>query len=181
MIFDVAGPFQLERKRHSRLISKDAIKRLMDDAEGCKEGLSNACGCYVFVLATSRATIPFYVGQACKRSLVREAMNAANVNKFNHVLDEKKKGKPMLFLLPMLTRGGKFRKPSKKGAGRLAAIDFLERYLIHEALNRNRALINTRETKFMKGIRVTGMFNTEQGKSTKASRALHAALWKEAT
>ena len=177
MDFDVAGPFELKRHTHNRIVTKRSAAALREEAEDWEPGLSNACGCYEFALQAGRGAIPFYVGQACKRSLVKEAMNPANLGKYNEILGDRRSGRPIIFLLPMRTPGGKFRK-RKKGNGRLAAVDFLERWLIAAALERNTDLANNRETKFLRRIHVNGIFNAKRGESNDASKRLGSVLWK---
>ena len=78
MNFDVAGPFKLHRHGLKRLITKQAIKQLKLELEKWERGLSEACGCYVFAIRAGRGYTPYYVGQACKSSILLEAMNASN-------------------------------------------------------------------------------------------------------
>jgi hypothetical protein len=171
MNFDVAGPFKLNRYGNNKIVTKQSVKDVKATIETSEPGLLEACGCYVFAVGST----PFYVGQACKRSLIDEAMNASNLGKYNEILGTRKKGRPVLFLLPMKTPGGKFRKRSR-GDGKIGSLDFLERWLIAAALERNSKLKNNKETSFLKKIHVTGIFNATQGGSTKPSRALNKAL-----
>jgi hypothetical protein len=104
--------------------------------------------------------------------MFRKALNADNITKYNKVLDEK--GTPLLFVIPARTPTGKLRKrPASKG---LASITFLERWLIATALEKNPGLINNRETRFLRGLHVTGIFNATQGESTSSSQELSKAL-----
>jgi hypothetical protein len=153
------------------------VTELKTKVEEREKGLSDACGCYVFALKSGRGSIPYYVGQACRRPLLEEATNASNLTKYNEILGKKKRGKPVLFFLPMKTPGGKFRR-RKSGSGKLPALDFLERWLISMALERNASLANNRETRFLRKIHVTGVFNAKRGETTKAAQALNAVLWK---
>jgi hypothetical protein len=178
MKFDVAGPFKLKRFGRNKIVTKKSVGILKRAMEEWEEGLSEACGCYVFALRAGGGSKPYYVGQACKRRLAAEAMNTSNLGKYNEILGDRKRGRPELFFLPMRTPGGKFRR-RKTGDGRLAALDFLERWLIAIALERNPALRNNRETRFLRKIRVPGVFNAKQGDATKPSRALRAVLWRD--
>jgi hypothetical protein len=175
MDFDVAGPFELSRHGAKQIITKTSLKELKPELEAWEEGLSDACGCYVFALKAGKGYTPYYVGQACKRSIVDEALNPSNREKYNEVLGESK-GTPMLFLIPMLTPTGKFRKKTQ-AEGKLEAVDFLERYLITTAIEKNENLINNKETRFMRNIHVVGFFNATKGEATKASQLLNLALW----
>lgn len=177
MEFDVAGAFEIPRYGYKRIISKKSLDDLKPVVEEWEEGLSEACGCYVFALQTGRGTEPYYVGQACRRPLLKEALNASNRGKYNDVMADKIRGRPVLYLLPMRTPGGKFRR-RKSGNGRLAALDFLERWLIATALERNPGLINNKETRFLRKIHVRGIFNARRGEATEDAQKLNSVLWR---
>jgi hypothetical protein len=86
------------------------------------------------------------------------------------------KGTPVIFMIPLRTPTGKFRKKSQSKSG-LAHADFLERWLIATSLEKNAMLINNKETSFLGKIHVTGTFNSKKGESTFASRQLCKALY----
>jgi hypothetical protein len=175
MQFDVAGPFELSRHGAKQIITKNSLKELKPELDAWEEGLSDACGCYVFVLRAGKGFTPYYVGQACKRAIVEEALNPSNREKYNEVLGEGQ-GTPMLFLIPLRTPTGKFRK-KKQADGKLSAVEFLERYLIATAIEKNPNLINNKETRFLRKIHVVGVFNAKKGEGTSASQMLNKALW----
>lgn len=177
MKFDVAGPFRLRRYGHNKIITKKSVRELKFQVEKWEEGLSDACGCYVFALQASRGSKPYYVGQACRRSLLAEATNASNLGKYNEILGARKRGRPVLFLLPMRTPSGRFRR-RKSGDGRIAALDFFERWLIATALEKNPLLANNRETRFLRKIHAIGIFNAKRGEITSDAKNLSAVLWK---
>jgi hypothetical protein len=124
MHFDVAGPFELVRLGAKKMITDVSVKALKSILEDWEEGLSEACGCYVFAVRAGKGFNPYYVGQACKRSILAEALNPSNREKYNKVLGDRQ-GTPVLFFIPLRTPTGKFRKKSQAG-GRLAHVDFLE-------------------------------------------------------
>ncbi len=134
-------------------------------------GLSSACGCYVFAIHAGKGYTPYYVGQASKSSIFREALNPSNREKYNKVSESA--GKPLLFFLPKRTPGGKYKKRGRKSN----TINFLERWLIAAAIEKNPSLINTKETRFLRNISIAGIFNAKKGKPTKPSRELKKALW----
>jgi len=173
MRFDVAGPFEISRHGTKKNITKESLTDLKDDFEAWEEGLSESCGCYVFAKRAGGGIIPWYVGQACRRPMLKEALNADNITKYNTVLDDK--GTPLLFVIPVRTPQAKLRK--RPESGDLPSVTFLERWLITTALDRNPHLINSRETKFLRELRVVGIFNATQGESTSASQELSKALW----
>jgi hypothetical protein len=173
MRFDVAGPFEISRYGKKRNITKESLTDLKEQLEDCEEGLSDSCGCYIFAKRAGGGIIPWYVGRACRRPMLKEALSADNITKYNTVLDDK--GTPLLFVIPARTPTGKLRKrPESSG---LPSIMFLERWLIATALDKNPDLINNKETKFLRGLHVVGIFNAKQGESTLSSQELTKALW----
>jgi hypothetical protein len=172
MRFDVAGPFDLSRHGKSKLITEQSMADLRPQLEGSDEGLAQACGCYVFAIRAGKGYTPYYIGQACKRSILREALNPSNREKYNKICAEGK-GMPVIFLIPKLTPRGRYK---KKGSGSRSAIDFLERWLIATALDKNPGLINSKETRFLRSINVAGIFNAKKGKPTAAAQELRKAL-----
>ena len=176
MYFDVAGPFELTRYGSKKFITDDTLRDIRSKVEDWEEGLTEACGCYVFAVRAGRGSTPHYVGQACKSSIVMESLNPSNREKYNKVLGEAN-GTPILFLIPLRTPTGKFRKKSQVGGG-LAALDFLESWLIANAIEKNPGLINNKQTKFLRQIHVAGFFNAKKGESTSASQQLCKTLWR---
>ncbi len=121
MKFDVAGPFKLTRHGTKKLITDQSLTELKAELERCDSGLSKACGCYVFAIHTPKGYTPYYVGQASKQSIVGEALNPSNREKYNKACSESK-GSPTIFLLPKLTPKGRYKKKGRVSA----TIDFLE-------------------------------------------------------
>ena len=176
--FDIAGPFDIEREKfkNGRLITKGSIDELWDELDDWHDGLAGAVGCYVFGIRAAKGIIPYYAGQALKRPILDEAFNASNILKYNEALADKKAGTPVLFVLPWLTTGGKYRKPSSVESH--PTLDFLEDWLIGAALQRNKNLINNKKTKFLRDVHVTGSFNATKGEHTTDSSQFNAMMWK---
>ncbi len=172
MHFDVAGPFDLTRHGKKKFITEQSLADLDPELENWESGLSDACGCYIFAIRAGKGYTPYYVGQACKWSMLREALNPSNREKYNKACSESK-GMPVIFFLPMRTPKGRYR---KKGSSGLASIDFLERWLIAKAIDKNPDLINNKETRFLRNINVVGIFNAKRGEATSASQQLRKAL-----
>lgn len=176
MNFDVYGPFMLPRTR-ARLIdnsrpARNAFWAMINDEE---PGLRKACGVYVYCLSARRGIVPWYVGLTEKRSFDVEADHHAKL--YDRALETpggkiKNGERPCLFLLPFHTNEWKFRKPSKNGH---APVQFLETYLIGLGLERNRKLLNTRKTKFLKTLYVPGFLNA-RGQPTNEARKLKEAF-----
>lgn len=172
MNFDVVGPFELTRDK--KIINKKSVENLKQQLDVTFPGLSGARGCYVFAMYARKRYTPYYVGQACRQSIVAESMNPSNREKYTEVCHEKN-GKPMMFVLPMLTPDGKYKKKGKTGR---RATDFLERWLIATAIRKNPKLLNNKETKFLRGIHVRGIFNPKRGEANgTSSQKLKKVLW----
>jgi hypothetical protein len=174
MFFDVAGPFELNRNGKKKNITDEAIDELKQKLEAWETGLSEACGCYVFAIRAGKGFTPYYVGQTCKSSILKEALNPLNLGRYNKALDGSN-GTPILFLIPIRTPTQKFRKKSKMAS--IPSLDFLERWLIAAAIEKNPHLLNAKETRFLTQIRVTGILNAKKGEATNASKLLAKTLW----
>lgn len=172
MRFDVYGPFTIERFGRKKLITKDSIDDLLSQFDNEKKGLSDSCGCYVFALRAGKGYTPYYVGQTHKQSIAIEALNPSNISKYNGI---QKYGTPVIFAIPLLTPKGAFRDPEKV-KGRLASVDFLERWLIRKCLEKNWNLLNNKETAFLRKIEVRGIFNSGRGDATKHTTQLKKAI-----
>jgi len=183
MKFNVYGPFTLKLSKRTNLITKESMASLISDVEAVEEGLSEACGCYVFCVQ-ARGIVPWYVGQANKSALVTEALNASNREKYNEVMFKrdgkmamsKRHGTPMLFLLPKLTPSGKSFAKSANSSNGIKSIDFLEEWLIANSLQKNPEMKNNKKTYLLRNIHVKGIFNANQGEATNPSTKLKNAL-----
>jgi len=155
MRFSVHGPFQIPR--HNGLVARDAASRreFWEGIELAEEGLSEACGCYVFAVGKSA----WYVGMASKRTFEGECFAPHKIMLYNEILHELC-GKPTLTLIAPRTPEKRFRKPSKNGHG---SIDFLEDILIGMGIRHNPELLNIRGTKLLKTMNVPGILNTGRG------------------
>jgi hypothetical protein len=176
MIFEVTGPFVLKRYGAKKILNKESLSDLKEQMEIWQDGLSDACGCYVFAIRAGKGFTPYYVGQACKRSIHKEALNPSNISKYNTALSDSN-GTPVLFCIPLMTNGGKFRK-RKQVKGGLAALDFLEQWLIAAAIEKNEDLINNKETFFLRNLHVRGIFNAQQGEANYSTQSLTKTLWR---
>lgn len=144
MLFNVAGPFEISRFGTKKNITKFSLADLKIQLENWEKGLSESCGCYIFVKRAGGGVIPWYVGQACRNSMLNEVLNPTNITKYNEILDDK--GTPLLFIIPARTPTGKLRKRPKSGD--LSSLIFLERWLIAIAIDRNPDLIITKKQSF---------------------------------
>jgi hypothetical protein len=173
MNFDVFGPFRIPRNKAKTLIDDDRLDELSNEVENARTGLSDACGCYVFVIRAAKGYTPWYVGRTKIQTFMIEAFNSANKRKYERVFNDHA-GTPMIFFLPIMTAGwNQFRKQNEG----LSSVVFLEKWLITEALRKNPGLINLQNTKYLKDLRVRGIFNSQHGESTKDSTELGRAIW----
>jgi hypothetical protein len=120
-------------------------------------GLSGACGCYIFILR-NRA---WYIGLAERQSFKNECFQHHKLTQYNEALNEVG-GKPSLILVPKLTPGGRFAKPTERGH---ADIRLLENLLIGTALGRNPNIRNVSGTKLLREMNVPGFLNPRRGQA----------------
>ena len=121
--------------------------------------LPYAVGCYIFSIRTGRGTLPWYVGMAEKQPFRKECFSYQKLVLFNEILAGRR-GTPKLTLIAKLTPRDRYARQSKNGH---KDIQFLEKYLILLTIQRNPDLKNTRDTKFLRGMVVHGVFNTPPG------------------
>jgi hypothetical protein len=154
--FAVYGGYELPRL--NKIIDSSAGSRqdYWNSVENDIEGLSQACGCYVF----SAQNRPWYVGLAEKQSFEKECLTYHKIDRYNKVLASYQRAAPYLYFVAKLTPGGSFCSPSKNGH---SAIKALENLLIGLALSRNPDLLNIRGTKILREMNVPGILNTESG------------------
>lgn len=178
MQYEIFGPLQIERKPDNNLVDKKRLAEFWKNLEKDHPGLPMACGCYIFVTKASKGFKPWYVGKANK-SFKQECFSEQKLNHYNDVLatiaSKNGKGDPKLFLVARKTEGGKFTSSSKDEKGH-SDVNFLENYLIAEALRKNPKIRNTKGTKFLSEIRVPGFLNSGKGKLSEPSKALKLAL-----
>jgi hypothetical protein len=173
MNFDVCGPFEIPRNPGKTLIDKKLLPDLKAEIEKLNHGLTDACGCYVFAIRAAKGYKPWYVGQTKMQKLFWESFADSKINLYNEVINARN-GVPVITFIPTLTKGGaKYRKPNKQ----IISIDFLEKWLIGEAFQKNQHLLNIQHTKFLKDLHVTGIFNAKQGEAHKPSRELRRIIW----
>jgi hypothetical protein len=134
--------------------------------------LSNAVGCYIFVLKAAKGLRPWYVGKTERQSFARETWTDRNLRHYEFIMSAHK-GIPMLFLVAKLTPGDRFQKPTiRKLSGAIAE---LEKMLIASCLQRNSSLLNKKSTKYLDML-VPGFVNDTPGARTKGAKALAQLL-----
>lgn len=157
MQYEVYGEFPISRNGARISRSKDDKSNFWAHVEEMKHGLSDACGCYVFVIR-GRA---WYVGMAEKQTFKQECFALHKILQYNEALGSVA-GKPSLILLPKMTPGGRFAKPTSRGH---SDIRLLENMLIGSALSRNPNLQNVKGTKLLREMNVPGFLNPRPGQA----------------
>jgi hypothetical protein len=163
MDFKVYGPFTMPRNRRG-LITTDADEKrcFWQEIDEMVDGLSDACGCFIFAISPSGGgTKPWYVGQTCRQGFRSECFQPHKINLYNNAIAEYERATPLLFLLAKLTPSNQaFAKPSSNGH---ADIEALEDVLIGIAYSRNRNLLNIRGTSFLRDAIIPGVMNSPPG------------------
>jgi hypothetical protein len=157
MQFDIYGDFSVARNGSLVSRSREHKREFWAAVEESEPGLSDACGCYVFVIR-NRA---WYVGMAEKQSFKQECFALHKITQYNEALAQVS-GKPSIFLLPKFTPGGRFASPTSRGH---TDIRMLENLLIGSALGRNADLQNVKGTKLLREMNVPGFLNSRQGQA----------------
>ena len=174
MRFEIYGGFEVPLEEHGVVLrGAQGRNSFWDEADRTKIGLRDACGCYVFAIRSGGGTTPWYVGKAEKSSFERECFAPHKLNCYDYAITKYGAGTPLLYFVTMLTPSGRFSQPSKQGN---AAISFLERWLIGQALNKNPVLCNLKDTKFLKELVVPGLLHSPPGKPKSAATELRRIL-----
>ncbi|MHB8426013.1 MAG: hypothetical protein ACYDB9_12860 [Gammaproteobacteria bacterium] len=160
MNFDVYGPYNLPRPKDSkRIVSNDRRDRKKFwevTVDNKVPGLSEACGCYIFLVGVKA----WYVGKT-EKSFKRECFQPHKLHLYAIAL-QNKRAKPRIIFIPALTNKGKFKKPRKNGN---TSIRMLEVALIGAAVQNNKKLLNTSTAAKWKNMSVPGFINTRQGQA----------------
>lgn len=162
--FAVLGPFSVptKRERNRRLVDFSiATERVFEPAEeqsAAKIGLTgvrNAIGCYLFALKPPGGPViwPYYVGQSCRQTLAKRIFQASDKPRvYNAILNEYSRATAFVYLLPLLTSGGRF---AKIGSNQ-NIIDNAEYSLIGMALRVNTDLWNIQHRVSMESFTIDG-------------------------
>lgn len=163
MNYKIYGPFTIPSRGNNRsyLIYKEDINNFWSSVHSEHQGLKDACGCYVFAIRAGRGIKPWYVGKAQKQSFISEVFTDHKMRTFAEIMHNMH-GTPVLFLISRLTNAQRFAKPSEKHKD----IDFLETWLIADAIRKNKKLSNKKKTKFLKEIQVETYLNSNKKKNS---------------
>ena len=154
MYFYPYGPFEIVRDKLCISENKDDKKIFWENVESIADGLSDACGCYAFIIRNKI----WYIGRTKKQGFKGECFTDHKLKIYNKALIQHQ-GKPRLMLVAKLTDADRFSQPSDSHGD----IIFLEKMLIGLSLKRNPDLINIKDTKLLRHMAVPGVINTWQG------------------
>lgn len=148
-------------KQQNGLITRDKeeLKSFWEEVDNQDEGLSSAIGIYIFSIRAGKGILPWYVGKAEKRGFIKECFESHKICHYDNCIASRK-GTPLLTLIPKFTRNDFFASPNGKEH---SDISILEKMLIGSCLQKNRNLVNARDTKFFKSMVVNGYMNSPQG------------------
>ncbi len=169
--YQVFGPFELCKSGH--LVDRLSCGEFWDTVEQRKTGLSKAVGCYIFGIRAAKGAKPWYVGKTEKHSFKGECWTHHKLNLYNEALKNRKKGTAVLYLVAKRTKRGRWAKPRKNGMGDVRA---LENLLIGTCLLRNRKLLNIKQTKHLRALKVPGFMNEQPGARSNAATQLATLL-----
>jgi len=153
-------------KQSNGLITRDKheIKSFWEEVEDEDEGLSSSIGIYIFSIRAGRGILPWYVGKAEKCGFIGECFQPHKITHFDNCIASRK-GTPLLTLIPKFTNNDRFTKPNGKIHHDISS---LEKMLIGSCLQKNKELVNARDTKLFKEMIVHGYLNTPQGGISKS-------------
>ena len=178
MNFKVYGPFTVPRNDHGLISTDPADKRgFWDEVEETAEGLSGACGCYVFGLGPpGGGSLPWYVGRTKgTNGLVGECFQAHKINHYNNAIARYQRARPQLTLIAKVTPTTEaFAKPNANGH---LDVEQFEDFLIGVAYAKNQELMNVEGTTFLRDVVIQGVLNSPgRGRPTQAATDLKRLL-----
>ena len=101
-----------------------------------------------------------------------ECFQPAKLNHYNNVLSDTAKGTPV-------TDPRRAAYPQRKSwlkPSNVKEADFVEQHLIAHALSKNNDLMNKKDTKFLRDLRIPGVLNSPKGKPSVGASLLRLTL-----
>lgn len=172
MHFKIKGPFEIPLDQHG-VIPRSLSSFWNNTVEENNEGLADAKGCYVFAIKTSGGAKPYpwYVGKTNNQTFRNECFKAHQRNHYGAALNRYNRARPVIFLVPQMTKTGRFCKNSSS-----QAIDFVETNLIAIGLHANKDLCNRRDTKLYRELVLPGFLNSGTGALSASATSLVQTL-----
>jgi hypothetical protein len=159
--------------KENRTIAREGLNLFWATVGHKHPGLPEALGCYIFGIRVGVSIHPWYVGKTEKKSFKFEVIQPHKLLYYQDALEQQPSGVALLYLLPRLTDGGKFRKVWRAGS---TSVGRLEGMLIATALSRNPKLLNRLSTKHLTQTVVPGYINEPAGPRSPAAESLAALL-----
>ncbi len=176
MFYETYGEFAVPRKPTPKGKVFDDSKKVLNDFWDVVDheipGLSKARGCYIFAIKAGRGIKPWYVGQT-KKTFRDECFQPQKKAHYNNVINDTAKGTPVMLLVARHTSEKKT-KLSKTLPVKEA--DFVEQLLISSALSANSDLVNTKNTRYIKKIKIPGLLNSPPGNPGGKASLLRSVL-----
>ncbi len=169
--YEPFGPFKLPT--NGSIVNTRELNRFWTEIEQQNPGLTAGVGCYIFAIRAAKGARPWYVGKTEKVSFKGETTSPDKLNKYSVVLNSRRRGTALLYLIAKRTRVGRYAKPRKGGIGEIGA---LENLLIGSCLLRNHKLLNVKQTKHPRGILVPGYMNEKPGARSAPAKGLAKLL-----
>jgi|WetSurMetagenome_2_1015567.scaffolds.fasta_scaffold419848_1 hypothetical protein len=161
MNFYPYGPFSIPKQINGLIDrARDSIRNFWVEVDNAKPGLSNAIGIYIFSIRAGRGVLPWYVGKAEKRGFIRECFAPHKITHYDNCIASRK-GTPLLTFIAKLT-------PNDSLVGLNGDthrdISALEKMLIGTCLQKNKNLVNVRDTRLFREMVVPGYLNPSPGR-----------------
>src|SRR5665213_424981 len=163
----VYGPIEISFRRKRNANAKEILSRHVISfwTKADVEAVAKKEGCYIFALRAAKGFCPWYVGKAT-RSFKQEALGPHQLNHYNDVLFDGRKGTPvMFFVAPDGT------KKSVPGA----TCGTIETFLIQSAYAENPQICNRQQTKIPDWT-IKGVIRPDQGAPTNLEKAFRKMM-----
>jgi len=147
-------PFRKQRNGNAKQILNQHVAAFW--ALAAAQAIARKQGCYIFALRAAKGFCPWYVGKAT-RSFRQEALGHYQLNHYNDVLFDGRKGTPVLFFVA--PDGNRLVVPD-------ATCNAIETFLIQSAYAENPDICNRQQTKIPDWT-IKGVVRPDQGQPTK--------------
>ena len=169
MQFKIFGPYEIPlHEGQADWIDTADIKNFWEHVESKKDGLSEACGVYIFGMngdpelrkTVAARTLPWYVGKAEKQPFKKECITPRNQGMYNEVIRPiyNRRGTPFLYLLARIESDGEF---SRHTEDKYPGVAFVEKMIIQNALAVNTKILNNQFTRDAKNTLINGILNSK--------------------